>query len=628
MPFDTAPTPEPAVHAYDVEFEPRDVIRMCGLIGNVEHNYINHRAAIDARNLNYWRGNLWSGKNVPGVTPGEAYRAQRNEVFPILDTLATGLALQLPQVDLADRRVKTMARPGRADDPYYYGKRVAMGLNYYVELDDLQETLYEAVLCAMCFPRGGVLKTEWNNKTGCIEYSYKLPWEVFFDTSVKKSKDWTWAFERFPVHAEELNAKIESGVYAPLTKQITADVFPRALVEYDLNDDEKEQLRQQGLREYVLLHEFWDFRRGVRYHIHVESQQVLMAIPIQWQDPYVCFYFSPALGVTEGIPDVDHLAPIQQDIDELVNARREIVRRLPSRGVVDSELFPDDKTFEDYKNSKTWDITRVKRPASYATLQEAFATVPAGETSFDFNRKIEEDSEHGRYMLGVSGAMRGMPENIRTAEEVDLVRGKMESRMLARSNRVVTAVTRLFRASLSCLQWAIKHHRELGWNPEELYAATIFPDDPPYDQWLAEMQAPPLSHAFRVMPFSPLMEDPNARRRWMTEAFPQLASIQGFAQNIDWNVATHDITEAFNMRASWALPPAAPGQADPSAPGAAPPLPGPGGAAMPALPMPPMPGEPPPPGAPALPGGPPPGIGGDGGLAALLSGALGKPPGA
>ena len=626
MPLDspfTAPSatePEPAPPQvesnYDVPFEPRDVMRMCALITNTERNYIQHRAPVDARNLNFWRGNLWSGKNIPGITQAEQYRAQRNEVFPILDTIATGLALSLPQVDLADRRIRTLARPARMDDPYYHGKRTAMGLNYFAELDDLQETLYEAVLCAMCFTRGGVLKTEWNATVGRIEYSYKLPWEVFFDTSVKKSKDWTWAFERFPIHAEDLKTALESGVYSPLTKNVAADVFPRALIEYDLGDVEKEQLRQQGLREYVLLHEFWDFRRGVRYHIHLETQQVLMAIPIQWEDPYVSFYFSPALGVVEGVPDVDHLAPIQQDIDELVNARREIVRRMAGISIVDSELFPDDATWEKFKNAKAWEVLKVKRPQAYATLQEAIAQLRPSETGFDFNKKLEEDSEHGRYMLGVSGAMRGMPENIRTAEEVDLIRGKMESRMMARSNRVVTAVTKLFRASLSCLQWAVRHHRELGWNPEELYASTIFPDDPPYDQWLQEILSPATSHAFRVMPFSPLMEDPNARRKWMVEAFPQLASIPQYAAQINWNAMARDTHEAFGMRTETVIEPQAEG-AVPVAPGA----PAPGGPA-PLNAAPPMPGAPPPAAPPAA-AGPPPGMPD---LASLL-GALGKPPG-
>ena len=625
MPFDssfTAPSafaPEPVPvqpePTFDVPFEPRDVMRMCALIMNTERNYTQHRAPVDARNLNFWRGNLWSGKNVPGITQTEQYRAQRNEVYPIPDTIATGLALQLPQVDLADRRVRTTARPKRADDPYYHGKRTGMALNYFVELDDLHETLYEAVLCAMSFPRGGVLKTEWNATVGRIEYSYKLPWEVFFDTSVKKSKDWTWAFERFPIHAEDLQTALDSGVYSPITKDIAADVFPRALIEYDLGDVEKEQLRQQGLREYVLLHEFWDFRRGVRYHIHVETQQVLMAIPIQWEDPYVAFYFSPALGVVEGVPDVDHLAPIQQDIDELVNARREIVRRMAGISIVDSELFPDDATWEKFKNAKAWEILKVKRPQAYATLQEAIAQLRPSETGFDFNRKLEEDSEHGRYMLGVSGAMRGMPENIRTAEEVDLIRGKMESRMQARSNRVVTAVTKLFRASLSCLQWAVRHHRELGWNPEELYAATIFPDDPPYEQWLAEILAPATSHAFRVMPFSPLMEDPNARRRWLIEAFPQLANIPPYAAQIDWNAMARDINEAFGARSETVIEPQAtpPGMPGVPAPGGPVPL-----GAAPPVPSAPAPVE----GAP--PAGPPPGMPD---LASLL-GALGRPPGA
>ena len=624
--------PDLTAGGYDAVFEPRDAMRMCALIEQRERIYKDTRAQIDARNMSFWRGNFWSSQGVPGQqhvsSPAAPYQAQRNEVFPILDSIATALALQLPQVALTDRRVKTMARPTRPHDPHYFGQRVAMALNYFAEKDDLQDVLYEAVLCALCFRSGGILKTEWNANVGRAEWSYKLPWEVFFDTAAKRMRDVTYCFERFPIHIEDLLERQRSGVYVPCPKRIVADVYPQALVEDALNDDDERRLRESGLREHVLLHEFWDFRRGVRYHIHLDTRHVFMAIPIQWGNPYIMFNFSPAIGTIEGIPDIDHLAPIQTDINELVNAQREVIRRLPGRVLVDSDLFPSDTEWGRFQNSKLWEWQRVKKPQGYANLTECITKIAPVDTSFDFNKKLAEDTEHARYLSGVSGAMRGMPENIRTAEEVSLVRGKMEARMLARSNRVVGAVTRLFETTLRCLQWAANHHGELGWNPEDLYSATIFPDDPPYDVWFAELTTDPTVHAFRVLPFSPLMEDPNVVRKWMNETFPMLMQNQKIAEVVDAREAMHDIVERQGIRGAWVLPES---QGAPAIAGSTPqggPPPGP--PQMPPIPsgVPPM-----PPGMPPLPeGGPPPGMlpppgpGGPGGnpLAALLA-SIGAP---
>ena len=69
-----------------------------GVIKQSEEYYKKNIAREDARNLSYWRGKFWEGDGYPIVSELENYNAQQNEIFPILDTIASSLALDLPHV--------------------------------------------------------------------------------------------------------------------------------------------------------------------------------------------------------------------------------------------------------------------------------------------------------------------------------------------------------------------------------------------------------------------------------------------------------------------------------------------------------------------------------------------------
>ena len=65
-------------------------------INHSEEHYRKHIASDDARNLAYWRGKFWEGDGNSPFPELRNYNAEQNEVFPILDTIISALALDLP----------------------------------------------------------------------------------------------------------------------------------------------------------------------------------------------------------------------------------------------------------------------------------------------------------------------------------------------------------------------------------------------------------------------------------------------------------------------------------------------------------------------------------------------------
>lgn len=557
-------------------YDRRDRDRMVGLIDATERIYRDTRGIKDVRNLAYWRGDFWSGDGydfpVGGVSGYGTTQAVQNEVFPIFDTMVSGLALKLPQVELADHRVHAGAPPPRDQDPSYFGKRVARALNVMAELREFDDTVAEAALCSLTFAKGGIVKTTWDVGDPGVEWTSMLPWEVFFDPGAKRLRSASWAFERFPLHWEDYKQRILSGVYdrAPGYERIRPDVVPRSLVEDVQGDPEEREKRIRGLREYVLIHEFTDFRRGVVYHIHAETKTLLMATPLPHGNPYSNLTLNFGIGRVEGVCLADLLAPGQTNINELVNARMDMVRTLMPKILADRGVFANGDEFENWKRARVTDVTLVDRPKDLDKLQDGFAVTPAPQTTPDFKSHLADEVEHLRYLAGLAGMDRGQVQNIRTAAEAESIRQRVDMRMEQKSGRVVRMVTGAFRTGLRALQHAVENCDELGWDPQGLYAATV--TGIPYEQWRDEVTSPEARFGFRVLPFSPLMEDPITRRKYLDGLLKQIAP--QLDQQFDQREVAREVVETFQLRPSLVPPeevkPPAPEGTPGGAPGGAP----------------------------------------------------------
>lgn len=538
-------------HSYSdmerVSDEEKEVHKLSTLIFQTEENFKKNRAEELIRNLAYYRGEFWMGDGYSVGTAQDTarkYNAVQNEVFPIIDTIASSLAMDLPQVEAIDQRENAYKVPSRTQDPTFSGRRVASALNFFAEEDSLDESLRELILHALIFDMS-VIKVMWSSDLGRPIWRTKLPWEVHFDPNAKRVEDAMWCFERFVIHMEDLQSRIDKGVYSKPKKTIKGDTYPRSLVYNQMKDEAEIKLRDAGLKEYVSLVEFWDFKHNKLYHMHPDTKQILMESEIPYGRPYEVLVFHPGIGRIRGISDVTLVAPIQRDINELVSARREVVARLPRRMLIDTKLFRSDDEFERFKNAKTWEPTLVQGPPDGTIDQHIFVS-PEMPTTFDFNQHLAQSVDSIRWLPGMGDYQQGQVKNIRTAAEANMIRSAVEGRLAIRSRKVVRVVTTMFRKALDSLKWAIVHDDVSGINFDRI--SSLVQDDVDPDVFRDEIVEK--ATRFRLLPFSPLMEDKVARRSHLVDLLQPLSSGGPMSEAIDQSELAREIVDSFGFRPS------------------------------------------------------------------------------
>lgn len=528
----------------------RNAKKLTMLVAATEHTYEQYFAEDDVRNLAYYRGKFWRGDGHGyKVTRYKAYRAAKNETFPVVDTLMSALAQDLPQVEAIDVRAASQVEVTRENDPMIQGRRVAAVLNWMAEMDDLDETVREWVLYALLFKKS-VMKITWSPSSGRVQWRVRLPWEVHFDPAARSVREAGWAFERITLHWSDFKQRLRSGVYETMegSKPIRPDAYPRSIISQykdDIDEAYEQRLRKSGLREYVSIVEFWDFRRGVVHHLHPDSAQILMTARIPYGRPYEVLVFHNGVGRIDGIPDVDLIADLQRDINELFSGRGEIVRRLVRRMLVDKRLFPDERAWQKFVSSKSWQPVLVEPPAG-KSLQEHIAVTPAMDTTYDFNKHLADDQDAIQRTIGEGDYQRGVHRNVRTAAEFSGIRAGVEGRQRIRSMKVQKGVSNSFKRARDVLKWALQHQQASGIDVEHLAFETQLDTDG--TQLTEDLLS--ATTRFRLLPFSPLMEDRYTRRDSLTLALPNLLNPEEVAKVVDIRELLREYFELYGFRPS------------------------------------------------------------------------------
>jgi len=540
--------------------------RLIGLIQSTEQWYRKHRLDEDVRNLSYYRGQFWAGD---GISAKESemhnYAAQQNEIFPVVDTVVSSLAMGTPAVEPVDQRFYSTEIPDRKDDLTISGRRIGSVLNYWAEEDMLDTATQEMVLHCELFGIG-VVKTSWSPTLGRPIWRTRLPWEWHCDPGAKRMGEISWCFERFTIHINDIRARMEPrpdgspGPYIQPKKSIKANTYPRTMIDQKLPQQEELKLREMGLREYVSLVEFWDFRARRMYHIHVETGQILLDAAMPYGRPYEALVFHDFVGHIRGIADVTLLAANQRDVNELVSARREIVRRLPRRMLMDRALWRDDGEFERWKNSRTWEPTLADFPSD-GSVQDKVWVSPEMPTTFDFNHHLEQTVQTIRWTTGLADFQRGEVTNIRTAAEATMVRSSVEGRMHIRTTKVVRAVSSLFKQAITVWKWATANPAASGIDMNSI--AELTQGDSDATVLINDIRKQVTK--FRLLPFSPLMEDKHTRREQINLLLPALSKDGPLAASINQHELAREICDLYGLRPSIVLKePSAPPM-DPSA---------------------------------------------------------------
>jgi len=526
----------------------KEVLRITGLISQHEQHYAKEIADEDTRNLAYWRGTFWSGDGYASSKETKTYAAHQNEIFPIIDTLCAALSMDLPQCEWLDTRQNSGPTPTRENDPAFAGRRLAAVLNWMADADSMDDMVENSVINACLFRGGAVRKASWSAKLGRVIWRIKQPWEVVWDGNATRWEDIDWVAERFVLHVDDFRSRIKNKVYKlQRGKGIKADTYPRAMGQReDMGWDESERLKDSGLKEFVTLHEYWDLRANppMFYHVHVPTRQILMKSQAPYGNPYDVLTWHPSVGQTKGIPDVSLLAPTQKQINEQVSARREIVRRLPRRMLVDRELFADEESWRKWARAKTWEPAPVSRPAGGRISDYIFVS-PEMPTTFDFNAHLSASEQHIRRIAGELDAGRGVVKNIRTAAEVSLLMARDEGRLGKRVRKLVKFVRSGFEKGGEIVRWAVQNPKVSNIDMISLASHAQVDVDP----ITLSMELLSITPKLRVLPFSPLMEDRNARRANLIQLIGEMSATP-MIDHIDWAEFSREVFDLFGFRPS------------------------------------------------------------------------------
>lgn len=529
----------------------REATRICGLITTTNDAYKKNRLEPDITALALFRGKHWVGDGVIASSDNE-YTASQNVVFPAVDSIVSSLALDVPAVEPLDLRYWSEEIPDRPDDLTIAGRRLGSVLNHWAHADRLDVTAREAVEHACIFGIG-VIKTQWSPKLGRPIMRTRLPWEVFFDPGASRIEDATWAYELFPLHINTLRQRLTPDAegksqYLAIKEPIQPDTFPKGLLaERDL-DEEERKARQAGLKEFVQLVEFWDYTKKRLYHIHVPTKQVLLDVPMPWGRTYDVLVFHDAVGRIRGVSDVELIASNQRDINTLVSARREMVLRLPKRMLIDRDLFEDADEFEQFKNSKTFEPTPVKVPNGSDFSSKVYVTPDMGST-IDFNAHLSDLFRGANETLGRGDYERGQAVNIRTGTEAGMVQAATQGRMNIRMRNLVRVLGDVFERMITTWKWAAQNPEAAGLDMEQLARDTQGDAD-------AETLTQDLlehSPKFKLLPFSPMMEDKVARRQELVNLLNSISANPALAAAFNMRELARELVDGFQLRPSMLL---------------------------------------------------------------------------
>jgi hypothetical protein len=171
---------------------------------------------------------------------------------------------------------------------------------------------------------------------------------------------------------------------------------------------------------------------------------------------------------------------------------------------------------------------------------------PEMPTTFDFNNHLGKLEESTRRVSGLADYQRGEVKNIRTAAEATMLRGSVEGRLNIRSKKLIRGVTNLFKKGVDVWRWAAANPGASKIDMDTIAYLTQTEADG------AQLTEDVLytSPQFRVLPFSPLMEDKHTRRQQLTELIPTLGGTGPLAAAIDQRELAKELVDDYGFRPS------------------------------------------------------------------------------
>lgn len=542
--------------------------------------YPHYEGRNDARNRDYYAGDQWAPP-IPVATPVAPAKvaSHQNETFPIVDSLKATLLGEVPQVSFSDARQRSGANPpDRASDLDVRGRALAAVYNAQARLDAMGEALDAALLNSFIFDKGGIVQTSWDQATGRVVWESLNADEVFFDPVARRHRDVAWVFRLTHLFWDDFKALLEAGTYTlayipktswvqtvssegtayPQMTSVSADTLDDPVLNYfrpeaappgemsRLLEGPNEAADRRVFPDYIPMITWYDCRNKLCYHIHRGSGAIVGIFQVPLANPFRRFVPYPVPGRKDGASVVSLIAAQQRVINELVNGRLEVVRRIVPRLLLAKSLFQNDEDRERFLNSTAYEPNFVEPPEGGRPIQDHIGTTPPQPLSFDFNAQLADTISSMQKIAGTASYMRGTSENVRTAEEATMIRGAVENRLSKMNQKVIQFATELFEDARVYVKWAI-HSPEVS-NLDVAALAEISQADTTPDQlaaWLLED-----TQQFQLLAFNPLMRDENTRRKMLAEGLPVLLGHPVIQQAFNLYELAREVAELWGIRLS------------------------------------------------------------------------------
>jgi hypothetical protein len=207
-------------------------------------------------------------------------------------------------------------------------------------------------------------------------------------------------------------------------------------------------------------------------------------------------------------------------------------------------MFPNEEDASRFMNSQTWEPVPVETDGQNLVGDMVYVT-PDMPTTFDFNRHLDQATINIKNIAGMADYQRGQVKNIRTAAEANMVQASVQGRMQVRTRVLTKFVKRGFDKALAVLQWAISNSETSGVDMDMIARVTQLD----VDGSVIAREIVENSPQFRILPFSPLMEDKIVRREQLVALLGQFAATPS-NEEVNWREITKELIEMFSVRPS------------------------------------------------------------------------------
>lgn len=496
-----------------------------------------------------------------GDEEGRPPQSIRDEIYPLFDAIASGLAMSNPQLAAIDQREGNMTTA-----EYEAANRFARTMSMVSTWSNAGNEWQKMARAALTFARGGMMIVEPDSELGCPRVTALRQHEFLMATDGGSVEKATWAVRILRVSAKEWRARFKSGYYA-----VPPDVVvePDTLLATDAmfkgttaSTEQRAIVAEAALFPRYTVYEWYDFENNTLAHLSATRQCFLMKVALPYGNPFIGAILDPVTdNETRQVSAVYRWSNPQLWLNVLQNTANRVAASNYDRTIIDKRVGGGDDDFAEKFRKMGPDEAVDADVAGDIPLDKLVHVVKVAGLTDSHVRVMTDLVEFLRYLAGAD-QFRDRA-NVRTAEEVAAMQQSRAARVAMRVDRIDTAILRMFAVINRVLLWMIDNAAQLqGFNPEKLFKATQ--KDIDFAAWVDILRAG--SDRLNLSPYSALKEDAMARQKALAGLVGMLAN-PAITPRIDLDLLLREYTRAGH------LPPALVVRPEP-APTAAPGMPG------------------------------------------------------